>query len=330
MRLSHRKTQQQVNVAKRILVTGGAGFIGGHITELLLSHGHQVVAIDNLATGKRENVPVGVQLIIADVSDALVLDSIFTGGIDAVMHIAGQASISLSFADPAADLNTNTLGTIRVLQACLKHKVSRLLFASSMTIYGAAPITPTPETAPADPVSYYAITKYAAERYVHATALRPDLDFKFDVTSFRMFNVYGPRQSLTNSYQGVFAIFVGNVLRGEPIRIYSDGEQARDFVHVSDVARAWVDALECPASYGQVINLGTGQPTSVNQLADLVLAAFGHTRQTYPVEYRAAQAGDMRVSAADIHRAHQLLAWSPQVAISAGMTETIAWARQLN
>jgi UDP-glucose 4-epimerase len=329
MRLSRRKKPKQVIVAKRILITGGAGFIGGHIAERLLTQGHQVIAIDNLATGKPENVPDGAQLVIGDVSDSVVLDSIFEGSIDAVMHIAGQASISLSFANPAADLNTNTLGTIRVLQACLKHKVSRLLFASSMTIYGASPITPTPETTPADPISYYAITKYAAERYVHATALRPDLTFDFNVTSFRMFNVYGPRQSLTNSYQGVFAIFVGNVLRGEPIRIYSDGEQARDFVHVRDVARAWVDALDTPTSYGQIINLGTGQPTSVNQLADLVLAAFGHSRNTYSVEYRPAQAGDMRVSAADITRARELLGWLPQIAINDGMAETIAWARSL-
>ncbi len=316
-------------MAKRILITGGAGFIGGHIAELLLSRGHQVVAIDNLATGKRENLPSNAELVTGDVTDLELLDTIFAGGIDAVMHIAGQASISLSFSNPAADLNTNTLGTIRVLQACLKYKVPRLLFASSMTIYGANPVTPTPEAAPADPISYYAITKYAAERYVHATAQRPDLDFPFNVTSFRMFNVYGPRQSLTNSYQGVFAIFVGNVLRGEPIRIYSDGEQARDFVHVTDVARAWVDALDNPTSYGQIINLGTGQPTSVNALADLVLAAFGHTRDTYPIEYRTAQAGDMRVSAADINRAHELLGWSPQVAINDGMAETIAWARHI-
>ena len=134
MQLSHRKKTQQVNVAKRILITGGAGFIGGHIAELLRSQGHQVIAIDNLATGKRDNVPAGAELVVGDVSDVVVLDSIFASGIDAVMHIAGQASISLSFANPAADLNTNTLGTIRVLQACIKHKVPRLLFASSMTI----------------------------------------------------------------------------------------------------------------------------------------------------------------------------------------------------
>lgn len=314
-------------MAQRILITGGAGFIGGHIAELLLVRGYYVIALDNLATGSRNNVPEGAEFIQGDVTDSVVLEAVFARGIDAVMHIAGQASIRLSYNDPANDLNVNTLGTIRVLQACLQHQVSRLLYASSMVIYGSAPPTPTSESAPPDPVSYYAITKYAGERYVHTTAQRPDLGFAFNVTSFRMFNVYGPRQSLTNAYQGVFAIFVGNVLRGEPIRIYSDGEQARDFVHVTDVARAWRDALDAPATYGQVINLGTGQPTSVNALADLVLAAFGHSRATYPIEYHPAHAGDMRVSAADITRARDLLNWHPKVVVGQGMAETIEWAK---
>lgn len=310
----------------RILITGGAGFIGSHIAELLLSRGHSVVALDNETTGKRANLPPEATFIYGDVNDDAALESACKG-VDAVLHIAGQASIRLSFMDPAADLTVNTLGTIRVLQACIKHRIPRLLFASSMTIYGSTPPTPTPESAAPDPVSYYAITKLAAERYVHATAARPDLDFDFNVTSFRMFNVYGPRQSLTNAYQGVFAIFIGNVLRGEPINIYSDGEQARDFVHVSDVARAWADAIDNPAAFGQVINIGTGTPTSVNQLADLVLTAFGHTRNTYPVVYHEAHAGDMRVSAADISRAENLLNWQPAIATPQGMAETIAWAR---
>jgi UDP-glucose 4-epimerase len=314
-------------VARRVLVTGGAGFIGGHIAELLLARGFEVIALDNLRTGNRANVPSGAEFVEGDICDSDVLEGVFRRGIDVVMHIAGQASIRLSFADPAADLLVNTLGTIRVLQACLAHRVQRVIFASSMTIYGANPATPTPESAPPDPVSYYAITKYAAERYVHATALRPDLGFDLRVTSFRMFNVYGPRQSLTNAYQGVFAIFVGNVLRGEPITIYSDGEQARDFAHIADIARAWVEAIDNPATYGQVINLGTGHPTSVNALCDLVLKAFGHTRDTYPVEYHAAHAGDMRVSAADISRASTLLGWTPQVSVERGMAETIDWAR---
>src|SRR5690606_5194405 len=136
-------------------------------------------------------------------------------------------------------------------------------------------------------------------RYVHLAAARRDLGFDFNVTSLRMFNVYGERQSLTNAYQGVFAIFIGNVLRGEPIKIHGDGEQSRDFVHIRDVARAWVDAIDTPATYGQVINIGTGKPTSVNQLCDTVLAAFGHSRASYPVEQHPAQPGDVRRSAAD-------------------------------
>jgi UDP-glucose 4-epimerase len=143
-----------------------------------------------------------------------------------------------------------------------------------------------------------------------------------------MFNVYGAGQSLTNAYQGVFAIFIGNVLRGEPIRIHADGEQSRDFVHVEDVARAWVNAIDNSASYGQVMNLGTGSPTRVNQLCDLVLQSFGHTRATYPVEHYPAQPGDVRLSAADISRAHTLLGWSPQITTQTGMPDTIRWARE--
>jgi UDP-glucose 4-epimerase len=314
-------------MSQRILVTGGAGFIGGHIVDLLLARGHKVIVLDNLATGNRTDVNPGAEFVQGDVRNPDDMTPIFARGIDAVMHIAGQASIRLSFQDPAADLNTNTLGTINILQQCVAHRVPRLLFASSMTIYGDPALVPTPETTPAIPISNYAITKYAAERYVHVAAARRDLDFDFNATSFRMFNVYGERQSLTNAYQGVFAIFVGNVLRGEPINIHSDGEQSRDFVHISDVARAWVDALDNTASYGKVMNLGTGRPTSVNALVDMVLAAFGKNRETYPVYYHPAQQGDLRASGADISLAKSLLGWTPQVSPEQGMPTTIEWAR---
>jgi UDP-glucose 4-epimerase len=315
--------------SKRILVTGGAGFIGSHIVDLLIERGHQVTIFDNLSTGKQAYIHPQAHFVQGDVRNPTDVAAVFADGFDAVLHIAGQASIRLSFQDPSHDLNVNTLGTIHILQQCMAHRVSRLLFASSMTIYGNTDIIPTPENAPANPVSYYALTKYAAERYLHIAAERSDLDFAFHVTSFRMFNVYGERQSLTNAYQGVFAIFVGNVLRGEPITIHSDGEQARDFVHISDVARAWVNALDEPKSYGQVINLGTGQACSVNQLCDIVLHAFQHNRSSYPVNYHPAQPGDMRQSTADIQRAGELLNWIPQVNFEAGMTATIAWARQM-
>jgi len=313
---------------KRILLTGGAGFIGSHLAAYLLSRDYHVIVYDNESTGNRANLPPQVEFISGDVCDSEALGAVFSQGIDAVLHIAGQASIRVSFADPDTDLNVNTRGTIRVLQQCIAHRVPRLLFASTMTVYGDRPTIPTPENEPPNPISFYAVTKYAAERYVHITAERPDLDFTFNATSLRMFNVYGPGQRLNNPYQGVLAIFIGNVLRGEPIKIFGDGEQARDFVHVADVARAWADALENPAAYGQVINIGTGVALSVNQICDLVLAAFGHTRATYPVEYFPSHAGNMRCAAADITRARELFGWQPQIDITQGMAETIAWARK--
>jgi UDP-glucose 4-epimerase len=321
------RRRSSVNVTRRILVTGGAGFIGSHLVDLLIGRGEQVIVYDNLKTGRRDYVHPRAEFVHGDVTDESALLAVFERGVDAVCHIAGQASIRLSYLDPAADLNVNTLGTINVLKGCFAHRVPRLLFASSMTIYGNPRLVPTPETAPPDPVSYYGITKYAAERYVHLASARSDIDFRLNVTSFRMFNVYGVRQSLNNAYQGVFAIFIGNVLRGEPINIHADGEQSRDFVHVSDVVRAWADALDHPASTGEVINLGSGRATSVNRLCDLVLENFGHTRATYAVRHHPAQPGDIRLSAADVTKARQLLGWQPTVPFEDGMRETIAWAR---
>jgi UDP-glucose 4-epimerase len=310
-----------------ILVTGGAGFIGSHIVDLLIARGYRVIVLDNLHTGKQTDINAAASFILGDVRSKDDIERAFAQGIDAVLHLAGQASIKLSYSDPAHDLTVNTYGTINVLQACLAHRVQRFLLASSMTIYGNPTIVPTPETAPAAPVSYYGITKYAAERYAHLTGDRTDLPAPLHVTSFRMFNVYGERQSLTNPYQGVLAIFIGRLLRREEIIIHSDGEQARDFVYVGDVARAWVDALDCKPTYGQVINLGTGTPTSVNRLCDAALVAVGHTRLTYPIRYQSAQLGDLRTSAADIARAKELLGWQPTVALEDGMQRTINWAK---
>jgi UDP-glucose 4-epimerase len=315
-------------MSRTVLVTGGAGFIGSHIVDRLIQSGFTTIVFDNESTGNRANVNADAVFVHGDVRHEEELAQVFEEHhIDAVLHIAGQASIRLSFMDPTEDLNTNTTGTIHILNQCIKHGVSRLLFASSMTIYGTPEVVPTPETAFPMPLSYYAVTKYAAERYVHITSDRKDLASPLNVTSFRMFNVYGPRQSLTNSYQGVFAIFMGNILRNETINIHSDGEQSRDFVHISDVARAWVDAIDNPSTYGQVINLGTGKPVSINHLCDLVLENFGKTRQNYPVNYYPAQVGDIRISAADITRARNLMGWTPQVTQDNGFRETIKWAR---
>ena len=177
-------------------------------------------------------------------------------------------------------------------------------------------------------MSFYGVTKWAAERYVHLTARRSDLASPLHVTSFRMFNVYGPRQSLDNPYQGVLAIFLGNCLREESIAIHSDGTQSRDFVYVSDVARAWLAAIDEPKSHDRVLNLGSGTPTSINELCAGVLGCFGHTPESYDVRHEPAQQGDIRESRADIGAAREVLGWSPQVALTEGLADTVRWAKE--
>src|SRR5262249_42449937 len=272
----------------------GAGFIGSHLADGLLVAGHRVVVIDNESTGKRENVPKGAAYVRGDVANMQDFEEAFESSLDAVCHIAGQVSIIRSFTEPLADLRTNVEGTLNALQLCLKYKVPRFLFASSMTNYGQTQVLPIPETHPCEPTSYYGVTKYAAERYAQATGSRLDLDFQFHVTSLRMYNVYGPRQALDNPYQGVLGIFLGNVLRKEPITIFCDGEESRDFVYISDVIRAWVAALDNEASVGHVLNIGSGRRLTINQLADAVLRVFQQSRATWDVQYLPARAGEQR------------------------------------
>lgn len=315
-------------MSKRILVTGGAGFIGSHMADRLLADGHEVVIIDNEYTGVRENVPEAAEYILGDVSVPEQLTPAFAKPLDAVFHIAGRASTIQSFMDPTADMLTNVQGTINVLMQCIEHKVPRLLYASSMTTYGHPKKVPVPLDTPLLPVSYYGITKCAAERYVHATAERNDLDFEFSATSFRMFNVYGPRQSLDNPYQGVVAIFIANVLKETTINIHSDGEQSRDFVYIDDVVNAWVSALNSDQAKNQVFNLGTGTRQTVNQLVDAILASLGKTREQWEVIYTPVRPGDQRHMEAVVDKTKELLSWEPKVDFQEGMRRTIEWARE--
>jgi UDP-glucose 4-epimerase len=312
---------------RRILVTGGAGFIGSHLVDGLLAAGHSVSVIDNESTGKRGNVDSAADYVCGDVRADDDLRKAFQPVPDAVFHVAGQASIKLAYADPAADLGVNVSGTLNVIERCLSDGVPRLVFASSMTVYGNPRQVPTPEDAPPDPVSYYGITKYAAERYAHLTGERTDLEPGLAVTSLRMFNVYGPRQSLSNPYQGVLAIFLGNLLRDEPIRIDGDGEQSRDFVFIDDVVRAWISCLDDHRSEDRVLNVGSGTPTSINRLCDAVLEQFGRSRSTHPMAEGERQQGDVRSSAADITAIRQTLDWAPKVSLAEGLRQTVEWAR---
>jgi UDP-glucose 4-epimerase len=312
----------------RVLVTGGAGFIGTHLCRRLLAEGHDVAVVDNESNGHRSNLPPDVRFTLADVARSEEIEAAFARGIDAVCHIAGQVSIIRSFSNPTLDMRTNVEGTLNVLQLCLKYKVPRLLYASSMTIYGNCKTVPTPETEPCWPDSYYGITKLAAERYVHATAERPDLDFDFKVTSLRMYSVYGPGQALDNPYQGVLGIFLGNLLRGEPITIFGDGEQTRDFIYVNDIVDGWVRALGTPETAGQVINLGSGRSLSINQLAEAAINVVGGAAGASRIVRAPGRPGEQRSVRADVSRAKALMGWEPRTPFEAGLAETMRWARE--
>ena len=314
-------------MSRRVLVTGGAGFIGSHMADRLLAAGNEVVVLDNESTGTRANVPAAAHYIAGDVRNPEDVARAFDGGLDAVFQIAGQASTILSFDNPQNDLSINVGGTLNILQACLKHQVPRLVYASSMICYGHPERVPISEDHPCRPVSYYGITKYAGERYVHATAARNDLDFDFQVTSFRMFNVYGPRQSLTNFYQGVVTNFMANILQEQPIVIHSDGEQARDFIYVQDVVNAWVKALDSPRTHGQVFNLGSGEGITINRLADITLASFDKNRDTHTILYEPVRPGDLRYMQAEMSRTRKCLDWTPLTPFDEGMEHTLRWAR---
>jgi UDP-glucose 4-epimerase len=311
----------------RILVTGGAGFIGTHLSRRLLDNGHDVIVIDNEFNSTRESVPAGARFVFGDVTQPQDLEPVFAEECDAVCHLAGQVSIIRAFDNPVADLRTNVEGTINVVEMCLRHRVPRLIYASSMTTYGNTSVVPTPETEPCRPDSYYGITKFAAERFVHATAARPDLDAPFDVTSLRMFSVFGPGQAWDNPYQGVLGIFLGRIQRGEPITIFGDGEQTRDFVFIDDIVDGWLGALQAPqATAGKVFNLGSGRPHSINELAAKVLAANGHGPGDYDLRHAPARPGEQRRVQADIRLAREAFGWQPRTSFEDGLAATMRWA----
>lgn len=313
---------------KHVLVTGGAGFIGSHMVDRLIKDGYEVSVFDNFSTGYKENIPTGVSVIKGDTSNVKDVQKAFEKPIDIVFHIAGCASTITSFSNPLGDIQANFLGTVNVVNACIEKQIPRLLFASSMTVYGYVEKIPTSENAPTKPISYYGISKYAAERFIHATGLRRDLKTKFNVTSFRMFNVYGPRQSLTNPYQGVMAIFIGNVLRNEPITIFGDGKQSRDFIFINDVVDAWVNSIKNENTYNNVYNLGYGKDYSLLELTSTIIKTLKKDPKKYPIKFKETRPGDQRHMRANITNIKKILNWKPKYNLKNGLQETISWAQQ--
>jgi UDP-glucose 4-epimerase len=300
------------------LVTGGAGFIGSHLVDALVARGDAVVVYDDLSMGSVANVPSVAEFVEGDIRNTAKLAQALCG-VDAVFHLAARVSIRSSADHFVEDADINVLGTLSLLRACAGLSVQKLVFASSMGVYAdsVAPV-PVAESYPTRPISPYGIGKLASESY--CLQICPTLGIQ--PVALRFFNTYGTRQTFT-PYVGVITIFVRKLLAGEPPVIFGNGEQCRDFIHVSDLVAANLLALDSDVSEC-VINVGTGQATSVNEIAELLCARIAP--QIRP-QYAERVQGELQNCVADITLARKLLGYEPNAAVATHIDEVIEYLR---
>ncbi|HET7876599.1 MAG TPA: NAD-dependent epimerase/dehydratase family protein [Methylomirabilota bacterium] len=303
----------------KILVTGGAGFIGSHVVDAFLAAGHEVAVVDNLATGSRRWLNPRARFHLADLRSAR-LGEVFTAERpQLVAHLAAQAAVSRSVADPAFDAGVNILGGLNLLECCRRFGVRRLIYSSTGgAAYGDTDVLPTPEDHPTLPASPYGVSKVAFERYAAAWSGL----YGISAVSLRYANVYGPRQS-PHGEAGVVAIFCHRLLASEPCVVNGDGGQTRDYVFVNDVAAANLLALE-RADVTGAVNIGTGVETSVNELYLALAKAAGVTA---PARHGPARPGEQRRSCLSPALAKRVLGWNPAVPLADGLARTFEFAK---
>lgn len=293
----------------KTIVTGGAGFIGSHLAELLINQGHEVTVIDNLTSGREKNFSgisgrPGFRFANVDIRDAAGLRPYFEG-VDWVFHLAGLADIVPSIEMPAQYYSTNVTGTFNVLECAREAGAKRFLYAASSSSYGIPDVYPTPETTPIKPQYPYALTKYMGEELVlHWAAV-----YKLPAVSLRLFNVYGIRSRTSGAYGAVFGVFLAQKLNGKPFTVVGDGRQTRDFTYVTDVADAFFTAAKSDVS-GEAMNVGSGNHYSVNRLVELLGG---------PIEYIPKRPGEPDCTFADVSKIEKLLGWKAKVTLEEGV-----------
>lgn len=302
----------------KVLVTGGAGFIGSHVADMMVEAGHQVSIVDSLwkrGGGKLENLNAQAQFYAVDIRDPGLADVFEAERPEVVCHLAAQHSVSISTEVPAYDADVNILGLINLLQMCVRYGTRKVIFASSAATYGLVDAMPVREDTAQRPESPYGITKMASEHYLRCWQKLYGLDY----TALRYGNVYGPRQDPSGE-AGVIAIFTNAILRRESVRIDWDGEQQKDYVYVRDVARA--NLLALTRGGGEAFCIATGKGTSVNELYGHLTEIVGYT---VDIQHAPKRPGDIRLSYFDCTKAREQLGWEPQVDLEQGMQLTVAY-----
>ena len=300
----------------RVLVTGGAGFIGSHLVDRLIRDDYEVVVLDNFFSGEIKNIKHHLDsrrfyLVKGDVRNLEDVKEAVRN-VDAVFHLAAIVSVPLSIENPLLVNDVNVRGTLNLLEASLKADVKRFIYASSCAVYGEVDRLPIDERYPTSPISPYAISKLAADNYCRVFHRVHGLE----TVCLRYFNVFGPRQS-EGPYSGVISQFINRLRQNKSPIIYGDGEQTRDFVYIDDVVEAGMLALKCKRCSGEVINVGTGKPTTINELANVLIEFIGQA-DVKPV-YIAPREGDIRNSYANIGKAEKMFGYKPKITMREGI-----------
>jgi nucleoside-diphosphate-sugar epimerase len=303
------------------LVTGGAGFIGSHLTEELIRRGERVRVVDSLITGHRKNLAhlSGIEFVEGDLADLAVAKRAVEA-VDYVLHQAAIPSVPRSVDDPITSNRANIDSTLNVLVAARDARVKRVVYAGSSSAYGNTPTLPKREDMPTNPLSPYALQKLVGEQYMQMfTAL-----YGLETVTIRYFNVFGPRQDPSSPYSGVISVFAKALLGNTAPTIYGDGEQTRDFTYVANVVDGVLKAVKADGASGQVVNVATGTRISLNKLFETMRDAVGSRLE---VKYGPTRHGDVKDSLADITRARTLLGYEPSVSLEEGLKKTLEWYR---
>ena len=305
----------------RVLVTGGAGFIGSHVADALLARGHQVTVLDDLSGGFPDNVPGHARFVAASVVDHAAIDRLFAESrFDYVYHLAAYAAEGLSHFIKRFNYTNNVVGSVNLINAAINTGVKGFVFTSSIAVYGASPELPMTEDTPARPEDSYGIAKFAVEQELHACRDMFDLDFII----FRPHNVFGPRQNIADRYRNVVGIFMNQILRGEAMGIFGDGTQTRAFSYIDDVAPIVAESIEVPDAWNTVFNIGADQPYSLNELATHVAQAMGVEPN---IKYLTARQ-EVRHAHSSHEKVRRVFGERPQTTLEEGLQTMAAWVRE--
>jgi UDP-glucose 4-epimerase len=306
-------------MSRRVLVTGGAGFIGSNLVRALLEQGNSVRVLDNFSTGNRRNLADldgHIDIVEGELRSYERVHNAVRG-VEVVFHLGALGSVPRSVQDPLTSSAVNVEGTLNVLLAARDEGVRRVVFASSSSIYGNSSELPLRESMPADPISPYGVAKLAAERYCVSFSR---VYHSFETVVLRYFNVFGPRQDPSSQYAAVVPLFITAIAAGEPVTIFDDGEQSRDFTYVANVVHANLLAADAEGTSGMIFNISAGTPSTVNELADTIAVLLDKRVEK---RYLPPRPGDLRNSWADVGEARRLLGFEPTVSLEEGLRRTI-------